>query len=48
MFDKYVATSRYLAQEIYKKGGDGLFNMTEDILDSLQSYTHDDLKEIYS
>lgn len=48
MFDKYVASSRYIAQEIYKAGENGIFNITEDILDSMSSYTHDDLKEIYS
>lgn len=47
MFDRYVATARTVAQEIYQPDGDGLFNVTEQALTTFKDSSHEELQELY-
>lgn len=47
MFNKYVATARIVAQEVYQPDGDGLFNITEQALTSFKDASHESLQEMY-
>lgn len=48
MFDKYVSTSKYIAQQIYTPDANGVFNLTEDALTEMRNMSKEDLADMYS
>lgn len=48
MFDKYVASSKYIAQQIYTPDANGVYNLTEDVLTQMRDMNKEDIAEIYS